>query len=225
MAKKFITGFCLNGFCEGTSPVDRNGTAMMVCTFWAPNEKGIVCSCRCHEQVTQMFKSVDMPRIAMQNPHYSPPHNEFTIPTPEERIAMHIAAQPHPERESRPTEVVRIPHYQETPTGKRARGQLEDEVLLICSQFTRGELEEEMLTPATIAKMIDDLNPPSVGAIGAVFERWEKIGFAHCPKKPVRFESFTADGLQYGLAHMKSKVKLAARADKSGQLGKRMGLR
>lgn len=225
MSKKYVTGFCLNRFCEGTSPTNHKGQAMMVCTFWVASDKGAVCSCKCHARVTQMFEAVGMPRIPMQNPHYDPPRNEFIVPTAEERIAAKMAASPSQVGVARPAEVIRTNHFDETPTGKRARGQLEDEVLLICSQFTRGELDEEFLTPAIIAKMIDDLNPPSVGAIGAVFERWEKIGFAHCPKKPVRFQSFTVDGMQYGLAYLKNKAKMAAGSAKSNALGKRMGLR
>lgn len=196
----------------------------MVCTRWLPDRSGPECSCECHARVTKMFEEFGMERIAQQNPEWSPAPRTFWMPTPEERVQLRMQELELEKRMQRnPLEVTAITYRDQTPTGQRARGQLEDEVLLVCSQFTRGELDEEVLTPAVIARLIDDVQPPSVGAIGAVFSRWVKVGFANCPKRPVRFESFTVEGMQRGLEYMKTKHKLKARAESRKPAGKLAG--
>lgn len=212
MAKfSFISGLCENGLHEGESPKSASGQPLMVCTSWAKDSWGAMCKCECHVRITNMFAEANLPRIPMQNPAYRV-ENKYVMPSAEERIKLHAEArQQKIKQESLPLSVKKLAMFDDTPSGKRARGQLEDEVLLVCSQFSRGELPVETLTTAIIASLIDEANPPSVGAIGAVFDRWEKIGFAHCPKKPVRFESFTMEGMQHGLQYMKERFKDEAR--------------
>ena len=162
-----------------------------------------------------MFEAANLPRIPMQNPDYREPVNSFILPSKEERIAAIVAEKMERiQQAERPLDVVKFAQFEDTPSGKRARGQLEDEVLYVCSQFSRGELDEEILTPAIIGALIDESNPPSVGAIVAVFNRWTKIGFANYAQKPLRFESFTAAGLERGLQKMKVEFKDAEKRNK-----------
>lgn len=206
MAKsKYTTGFCGVGLHEGTKPKSKNGTPMKVCDFW------IDCKCKCHEQITKMHTLTETERVPHQNPDYNTPKSPYVIPRPDEygllKVAETVAAEP----------VIRNPleaapkRFDATPTGKRARGELEDEVLAVCGSFVRGELPYETLTPKDIAFEIDKFNPPSVGAIGAVFERWVTYGFARIEKRPVSFLSFTLEGMMHGLEYLKAKHKREAK--------------
>lgn len=206
MAKaKYITGFCGVGLHEGTSPKSHSGTPMKVCVAW------MQCACKCHGELTKMHELVGTDRVPHQNQHYSPPHNPYVMPTLEERAAFHSIGEEKPAPVQRNPLEAEAKRFNSTPTGKRARGQLEDEVLAVCSSFVRGELPYEDLTPKEIAREIDKFDPPSVGAIGAVFDRWVALGFARCDKKPVRFLSFTIEGMTQGLDFLKDKAKREAK--------------
>jgi len=102
-------------------------------------------------------------------------------------------------------------NFEPTKRG-RAAGQLEDEVRDICNRFLQREFpEQEICTPKFIAYKIaeesGEVKTPSVGAIGAVFDRWAKIGFATIDKNPVRFTTFTVAGLTRGLEALKEEAK------------------
>lgn len=206
MAKsKYTTGFCGVGLHEGTKPKSKSGVPMKVCDFW------IDCKCHCHAQITKMHELTETERVPHQNPDYSPPKSPYVIPRPDEVYVKTVVN----EQEEAP--IVRNPleappkRFDATPTGKRARGELEDEVLAVCGSFIRGELPYEVLLPKNIAIEIDKYNPPSVGAIGAVFERWVLYGFAKIEKNPVQFVSFTLEGMMHGLDYLKAKHKREAK--------------
>lgn len=204
---KMRTGFCSDGHCEGT--VSKYKT----CEFWQ------LCPCKCHTDIDKMFLLTGQTRVLADNPKYVRPKSIYVMPE------VSTTFDPIPV----PTNNVPLEsghrHFAPTPSGKRARGQLEQQVLEICEQFTKGLIEVEDLTPHVIAENIDEVEPPSVGAIGAVFDRWVALGFARCEKKPVRFVSFTVDGLMYGLDHLKAKAKQANKmkqaADNRGSLRRR----
>ena len=217
---KYITGFCGIGCHEGMRPRGHTGAPLKVCTFW------IECVCECHANVTKMFEMTGRERMPLQNPEYEDPKSTYIMPTFEEIAKARLAEESNKVVTLRkPIEVVETQTFDATPTGKRARGQLEDQVLLVCSQFVRGQLEIEVLTPQLVARSIDEVEPPSVGAIGAVFDRWTRIGFARCAKKPVRFESFTAEGLEHGLEYMKDKFKSEAKRIQTTAVSTRLGMR
>lgn len=205
MAKaKYLTGFCGVGLHEGMKPRSKGGTPMKVCDYW------IDCGCKCHADITKMHTLTETERVPHQNPDYSTPHSPYVMPRPDEVMAKTV----EPEEKA---PIIRNPleapakRFDATPTGKRARGELEDEVLAVCGSFVRGELPYEVLLPKDIANEIDKFNPPSVGAIGAVFERWVLIGFAKIEKKPVQFVSFTLEGMMHGLDYLKAKHKREAK--------------
>lgn len=218
----YKTGFCGSGFHEGTRPKSVSGVPIKVCSMIE------VCTCKCHADITRMFEMGNRPRRVLDNPEYTLPISPYVMPTYEERIALHEAENARHARPvslGKPLEVKAQQTFVETPTGIRARGQLEDQVLLVCSQFARGELEVEVLTPNFIAMEISEAEPPSVGAIGAVFDRWVRIGFARCEKKPVRFTSFTSEGMLKGLQYMKDKFKADAKKQAAGATAARLGMR
>lgn len=215
-----VTGFCGVGFCEGKQPTYANGIPAKTCPIWK------YCPCDCHAQIDKMCLMTGMPRVLMENPKYRRPHNPYVMPEPGEKFDQPAATEQAIPKPKSPLIEVVVPRFTETPTGKRARGQLEVQVLEVCSAFSKGQIEVEDLTPAVIAQEIDEVEPPSVGAIGAVFDRWTALGFANCGKKPVRFISFTVDGLMYGLDYMKAKAKRDAKTKEASQArgGTRLGI-
>lgn len=215
---KYITGFCGNGFCEGTQPKSPSGKPIKVCSFYK------TCGCTCHSKF-----NTGGDRMVLQNPAYvpfksgimdflssykdslaaellpgiTPPVNvvvkEKPVTTDEGVIMTGLA------RSGR--------NFEPTKRG-RAAGQLEDEIRGICNRFLSGEFpDQEICTPKFIAYQIaeetDAEKTPSVGAIGAAFDRWEMIGFAIIKRSPVRFVSFTVDGFKHGLEEMKDRYKKA----------------
>lgn len=198
---KFKSGYCAIGWCEGTQAQDSTGKYVKTCAFW------MHCNCDCHTKIDAMFEMTQTQRQEMSNPKYKHHKSEFWMP---DRSLEGVVVTEDGQEELVAVTLLDVNHsvnYRETDSGKRARGQLETEVLNVCKNFVKGVLEVEVLTPAFIANEIDEVEPPSVGAIGAVFDRWTKLGFAVCEKGPVRFTSFTADGLQYGLDNLKARAK------------------
>lgn len=208
MARKrgYITGFCGTGSHEGSTPVGKSGTPMRTCEFYEE------CSCKCHVEISQMFETAGMPRLLMPNPQYAKPVSPFLMPDPDdvERMRAEARGSSHqgPMFNTNEPLSVNALKFEETATGRRAKGQLEYEVLSICSSYLKGEYDDiEELTPVVIARLVDDRNPPSVGAVGAIFDRWEKLGFAVIERKPIRFISYTIEGMQVGLDNMKVAAK------------------
>jgi hypothetical protein len=103
------------------------------------------------------------------------------------------------------------PRFTPTPTGRRAKGQLEYDVLTVCDEYSRDVYEWEYCTPKLVAERIAVMNQepelPSTGAINAVWDRWEKLGFAKQDKKPSRFVSFVVDGQPATLEMLKARTK------------------
>lgn len=209
---KYTTGFCQVGFHEGTKAKGASGKPVMTCASVD------ICHCKCHATITAMFEQAGLPRVVQVNPEYQVDRSRYVMPDPVEVEAQRAANRlPSPDAQVKvalprnPLEVTTAPTYNETPTGKRARGQLEAQVLAVCSAFTRGLIEEEFLTPVVIGNEIDEVEPPSAGAIGAIFNRWVEIGFAVCEKGPVRFVAFTPDGVIKGLEALRIEHKSKAR--------------
>lgn len=225
---KYVTGFCANKQCEGTKPKSPSGAPMRTCEFWE------TCPCKCHAQITEMYELTGMDR---ESPEQSAEYlewvrvqrHQFVMPSPfdvdpvaglsssdgtdtplgdEGPVATPYGtpATPLSTGARHPVEPVFAP----TPTGRRARGQLEYDVLQICDEYSRDVYEWEYCTPKLVAERIGKMNeaePPSTGAINAVWDRWEKLGFAKQDKKPSRFVCFEVDGSIRTLEKMKVEVK------------------
>lgn len=201
---KVLTGFCGIGACEGTRPRSKSGQPLKTCPFDSSH-----CKCMCHADIDELYKSQDIQRIQIHNPEYVKTRSPYTMPSVQEIMAARQEREDVPKAriinegqtilESAPVS------FEPTPDGKRQRGQLEEEVLAVCTAFVKGELEHELLTPVLIGLEIDSDSPPSSGAINAIFSRWSDMGFAHIEKKPLRFAGFTIEGLTLGVAVLREK--------------------
>lgn len=211
----WMSGFCCMSQCEGTKPRSAlTNTPMKTCEYIH------TCTCKCHKLLDEMFKMADMERIAQPNPEYKPIKGDYWMPTAEDR-AMMAAERIKSEKpvvivESKMPEVLppdAIREFEETPSGQRQRGQLEDEVKRVTdiwvAMASLGSIDP--CTPAWVSEMIDAENPPSTGAITAVFDRWTEMGFATSERKPTRFTGYTPEGVQKGLHVMKVDYKFKKR--------------
>lgn len=201
---KYKTGFCQNGNCEGTAKRTVSGKPFATCKWWKR------CPCDCHKTYDTMFSMSDMERQVVDNSGYSPDLGEFKMPTLEERIAAiasSMALSPtrpvvieSPAPETVPVTLART--FAPTRSGRAARGEL--------AQWVKTEVDIWVVdqpgykcTPAYVAEAIAKTQgfgkPPSVGAVDAVFKRWERIGFAEIGRKPTRFLKYTDKGIELGL--------------------------
>lgn len=216
------TGFCENGNCEGTAKVSPGKRiAQPTCTWWQR------CMCKCHELYDRMFKMSETPRTLVDNSGYEAPIGHFKMPSAEERARM--AALSNPNRNDTPI-VIESPApglvpvtitraFAPTATGHAARGELESWVNEHCGVWL-VEAESFPCTPVYLAKEIgrkQGIDPPSVGAISAVFERWKKLDYAEIGAKPTRFIKYTDTGIKYGLADLKERAKRASRMKQATQ--------
>jgi hypothetical protein len=204
----FPTGFCNNGWCEGSKKTDWRGKPVPTCEFI------YTCPCKCHADLDKLFALTNKERIVVDASGYTTPERTFWLPSddpvtplssPNGTTAPVIIESPIPDRV--PAHVART--FDPTPSGRTARGELEMWVKHHCDVWLIDE-PGEMCTPVYLAKEIGHdhgIMPPSVGAIGAVFNRWVDLGFAVCEKKPVRFVRYTEQGIKLGLERMKADAK------------------
>lgn len=207
------TGFCSSGWCEGTKAKDWRGHPVRTCEFfWT-------CPCECHEMLWRMAAMTGMERILHENPEYTTPKSEYWMPddNPEDWHSYRKEDEPlpifvdSPAPEAVPATLVK--EYKPTVTGRAARGELEAWVKEQCDIWMI-EGYHTRCTPAWISDQIahdQGIKEPSVGAIGAVFERWTKLGFAVIEKKPTRFVRYTDEGIRLGLEKMKEQSKRRTR--------------
>lgn len=222
----YKSGFCGIGLHEGTSPTGRSGTPLKVCIFW------IDCGCECHEELTEMFAMAGVERLPQQNPLYSPPKNEYVMPSVVPVVEDSHRTKPldglesvdgtdAPEALKRPSTVPLPPaaerSFGPTATGRAARGELETWVRSVTDAFVvEAALDpnwKTLCTPPYIAKEISreqGVVAPSTGAITSVLDRWTNIGFAATAKKPIRFTGYTEEGVKVGLEVLKSRAKKKA---------------
>ncbi|AKJ72494.1 hypothetical protein GMA7_57 [Gordonia phage GMA7] len=204
----YKTGFCGTGCCEGTAPVSFTGKPMKVCTAFE------ICTCTCHAKFNRMYEMAGAERQVHQNPNY--------VPVIHPSFAEYFSVSPELDGESlgvttttrtidQPSEIVpsvkvSVREFTQTSSGYRQRGQLELEVQQVCIKSMNGEFSER-LTPQFIAEQINPESPPSTGAIGAVFNRWEAIGYAKIHRKPLYFAHLTVEGMRDGLEACKRRNK------------------
>lgn len=210
---KFMTGFCNDinkpAQHEGTKP-RSGGKPLSTCPFW------LDCPCECHWNVDQLFKMTGMERKPVPNPEFVPYRSEFVMPEYADPLGSTPTSSPdgtdtHPDDE-RPVTTPYAPAAaplaeRRTETGRAARGGLEAQVWDACFNMPG----EDDLTPKMVAEWIADkykIPTPSSGAINAVWDRWEKLGFATQAKKPNRFTGFTGEGTWDQLQRMKVSGKV-----------------
>lgn len=216
---KFKTGFCLMGLCEGTKPHSSSGKPMTTCKF------AFTCPCKCHADIWLMAKMTETERQVIDNPEkvhepraYWMPSDDpdwqtdiLSIPTATDAPA--IIESPAPDLVPASAAV----SYAPTATGRAARGELESWVKRFCDVWLI-EGYDFACSPAWLADEIAKdraIDPPSVGAISAVFERWTSLEFAVIEKKPTRFMKYTDEGIRLGLARMKEDAKRKSKREQA----------
>lgn len=202
---KMRSGFCAVGQHEGQRPKSPSGKPLKTCEYW------LTCPCHCHQELTEMCEMAGIERVLAVNPEYEPSVSPFWMPSPEflaelraERDGDTTATPANGEWTVGDTTRSFQRAFAPTPSGYRARGQLETEVMKVCDDWDRGD-GPVTLPLSFIATQIDEHEPPSVGAIREVLLRWVKYGFAFLKEDPLAFGGFTAIGREKGIDFMKYK--------------------
>lgn len=209
------SGFCNNGWCEGTTAKTWRGNPAPTCEFWE------TCPCNCHDMVSKMFAMSEMERIPVNNSGYIVDDGGFKRPSPDE-IAQEAAERRLRSNGSAPDAPIIIESpapgivpplvarsFRPTATGRAARGELESQVNKVCGIWL-VEQYPWPCTPLWISETIakdEGIKAPSTGAITACLDKWAKLGFAVIARKPVRFERYTPDGVNIGLEAMKERAR------------------
>lgn len=194
-----FSGFCNNGHCEGTRPKNYRGVPLKTCHLY------LECQCVCHIEQDELFESLGMERRLVENPEYKVPKPTFVMPDPHDFDQTEWGA---PIKRVGPIDrqaiagealtgesILKGRVFHETDSGRRARGALEYQVLEACNKAMDVWPDELEITPRRIAEYIGNKQggePPSSGAVDAVWKRWVKMGFAETASNPVRFVDYTA---------------------------------
>lgn len=207
---KIVTGMCHAGWHEGTRAKDFKGRPVQVCLLWQE------CPCECHEKITKMFEIGEQPREVVENPEYVRAERTWYMPVygvdygieSSRSVAEPVALDGEVNR----PEPIPVPAhartYAPTPTGRAAKGQLETQVLEVVTEWLIEH--DELCTPkfvSTEIARVQHIDEPSVGAIGAVFDRWVKYGYAIVTRSPVQFTGLTDEGSTRGLDALKIQYK------------------
>lgn len=203
----YTSGFCGIGSHENTKALSPSGKALRTCPVggrfdiisYGDRLLGqTLCDCACHAMSRQMEQMSGVKFPAYNSIKASGPLSSLGLlsgagaGTDGAKAAGSVDS-------GRPTVVVASgARFAETPTGRAARGQLEEQVrYAICTQVKAAGHEMIAmlgLTTKLIADIIDKDNPPSTGAIYAVLKRWDGAALIAMAESPVRFISFTDRG-------------------------------
>lgn len=198
-----LSGFCSNGQHEGTKPRGIDEKPLKVCTLDVCG----YCECDCHTKLDQLFEMAGIPRTPQQNPEYIPYRRTFWMPSDEPDYGLPEAA---PEVVEGVGVAVIEREVTTTKTGRTQRGGLEFWVQRECLAWLLDRDPEYGLPVGIISNeigRIEGIKPPSQGAIAAVFDRWEKCGYARFEVKPRRFVGLTEQGEANGLEWCKAQAK------------------
>lgn len=211
---KYPTGFCNDGCHEGTKVKSYSGRNMKTCANY------VTCPCQCHDDLDKLFSMTGTERILVDSSGYVPEPNEFWHPSDDPDYVSSIGdpVDGPLDPQGAPVSDARAGggrSYAPTPTGRAARGQLESwvhaafQVWLVDSdgQFTPNYVQDAIKRTEAVEA--------SVGAIDAVFKRWEKIRFATMEKKPTRLTGLTPEGQTLGLERLKAKLKREGKMERN----------
>jgi hypothetical protein len=216
LPKLYITGFCAVGQHEKTTLQSPKGLQLKACEGKYLVSTGmsaygrlvtVVCNCNCHQAFAEIR---DMLGLLDDMHGFGGSVGDATVKeTDNPSVGLPVAVLPAPGlREAlapvtasptvTPVELGRelLPFqraaFKPTPTGRAARGELEDKIRQVVIQY--HELAADMLTPEMIGKFINKEKPPSSGAIHACLTRWEARGWVTLLKKPFRLGVLTEGG-------------------------------
>lgn len=206
---RLLTGMCAAGWHEGTKPKDWKGVPVQVCVRWQN------CPCECHSKITKMYEDADMAREIITNPDYVKPERTWYMPVYgidyglSTTLVVPVTDTPDDTEDGTPAQpATRIRTFDPTPSGRAAKGELEAYVLEVTNEWLIDH--DELCTPKFVSDEIarvQHIDPPSVGAIGAVFDRWVTYGYANISRKPVQFLGLTDQGKAKGLDLLKAERK------------------
>ena len=207
----YKSGFCSAGMHEGIAPKNLFGHALPTCRM-----ESTQCSCSCHSTLDEMFRLSDMERITIDKSGYIADHPEMFMPdltelavkrASSQRATLAVERIESPAPDVVPATIART--FAPTPTGRAGKGELEQQVDAVCKVWA-VDAPGELCIPKWIASEIAQtygIREPSVGAIGAVFDRWVELGYAECARKPVRFVAYTELGRELGLDGCKERAR------------------
>ena len=209
------TGWCIVGQCEGTRPVSPSGKGLKTCDMWED------CPCRCHAEISELCEMAGVERTLRNESLYVSPPNHYWMPTPEWYASLRVAidgdranGQADGAAPVNGQQRAREHGFRPTPTGIRARGQLEFDVKKVCDRFDDGS-GPVCLPTGFISMQIHPDAPPSVGAIREVLLRWTKYGFATMSMEPLAFTGYTAEGREKGVDVMHTQWERRRRSEKA----------
>jgi len=212
---KLRTGWCLVGSHEGQKPRSPSGKPLKTCEAWQE------CPCHCHVEITEMCEMAGIERVARKNPDYEPAVSPFWMPSPEFMAALRAERDGGitgtPANGSDAVDGVPQPSqrtFEPTPSGYRARGQLEAEVMKVCDLWDTSD-GPVSLPLSYIAIQIPTDPPASVGAIREVLLRWVKYGFATLGIDPLAFTGYTEIGREKGIDFLKYKWEQERRTNRA----------
>jgi hypothetical protein len=203
----YQSGFCTVGSHENTQNKGPSGAILKACPvagrfeMFGYNQRMIgvaECTCFCHVMSRQMeeLSGVKFPvRSSIRDGSALSGLGLLGTTSPYTNTGKAAVS----DEASRPTVAVASgATFVATPSGRAARGQLEEQVRHVISvQVNAGGSEMIAmlgLMPSTLGLMIDADDPPSSGAIYAVLKRWEKQALVDLAESPFRFVRFTERG-------------------------------
>lgn len=201
----YITGHCSNGACEGSKKLSASGVLMQPCRgTYQYRGKVIKCTHNCHDAFAQIrellgdiagsFMSPDPAMVAHIPPSTATGSVIGDVGAASEPVTATVRPTVLPF--GRALRMEQPTGFKATPSGRQARGQLEEDVRLVVKEH--HEQARGLLTPKIIAMFIDKMRnkekPTSQGAVHAVIMRWVDGGLATISEKPFRFDAFTEEG-------------------------------
>lgn len=207
-SSSYITGHCAHGNCEGTANRSATGALYHACrgTYNFTFRLGgtVVCTHTCHKAFAairaliaelpgnEAIVDLPVPPVAKGNLFLPEPHampvSTLSVPLSPAQGASGVSAGiGSPKAKA----------FTPTPSGRAARGELEEQVrtvLVTAWQGGRSLIETVGIGPKAIAASISKDKPPSQGAIHAVLTRWANKNLVTLTDKPFRVMGFTVQG-------------------------------
>lgn len=208
LTSTYVTGFCGIGSHENAPLISPSGKPLRACPVGgrleATDGRGervlgeIICVCACHDMSRQMEELSGTKFPIFSSRRASPALSRLGLLSPGANGTDGATAAGSVNVE-RPTVVVPSgARFAVTPTGRAARGQLEELVRHYVCQQVKAAGEDMIamlgLTTQFLSLLIDKDSPPSTGAIHAVLKRWEGANYIDLAESPVRFVRFTERG-------------------------------
>lgn len=102
-----------------------------------------------------------------------------------------------------------VPAFPPAPSGRRARGELEAIVDMLCKRWMIDATGPMYCSAEWLREEATkhDGRPTTSAAIGRILEKWVEVGYATMERKPIRFVNLTAEGIQLGLAELYRREK------------------